>query len=106
MAPMNLGSVAERVRAGETVSFRAYGNSMTPRIHPGDMVAVRPRGEEKVKKGDVVLAQVNGRWFLHLVTGLKPAQVKISNNHGHVNGWTNIANVVGVLTNWRPSDYS
>lgn len=93
---MNLGMVASKVRNGATVTFRAEGQSMTPIIRNGHIVVVEPI-DTPVKKGDVVLARVNGRWFLHLVTGNKPGQVQISNNHGHVNGWTSLSNVVGRL---------
>lgn len=95
---MNLGSVAARVRAGETVTFVAHGNSMTGRIDNGATVTVKP--VEAVEKGDVVLARVNGRWLLHLVSGVSHngSRVQISNNHGRVNGWTARSNVVGGLT--------
>lgn len=42
---MNLGSVASRVRNGETVTFVAVGNSMTPRVESGSEVTVAPRTE-------------------------------------------------------------
>ena len=95
---MNLGSVASRVRKGETVTFVAVGNSMTPRVESGSEVTVAPRTTTP-KKGDVVLARVNGRWMLHLVSALAQngQRVQISNNKGRVNGWTALSNVVGVL---------
>ena len=95
---MNLGSIASRVRDGETVTFVAVGNSMTPRIESGTEVTVAPLTAAP-KKGDVVLARVNGRWMLHLVSALAQngQRVQISNNHGRINGWTATSNVVGVL---------
>ena len=77
--------------------MRVHGNSMTPRINNGAVVTIAPFTTGAPTKGQVVLAKVHGRWYLHLVSAVKPGQVQISNNHGHVNGWTSISNVVGVL---------
>ena len=94
---MNLGNVASRVRAGETVTFKASGNSMAPRIKGGATVTVEPIYGALPEKGDVVLVKICGYWMLHLVTGLRKREVQISNNHGHVNGLTKVDNVVGKL---------
>lgn len=83
------------MRAGATVKFTAHGNSMSPRIRDGDMVCVRPTQIAEVEQGDIVLAKVKGRWYLHLVSASSGDRVLITNNHGRTNGWTQ--NVVGVL---------
>lgn len=93
---MNLGAVAAHLRRGETVRTRVYGNSMRPRIRNGETVTIEPF-QGAPEKGQIVLARVRGRWYLHLVSAVRPGQVQISNNHGHVNGWTSIDNVVGRL---------
>jgi len=87
-----------RLLAGETVSFRPRGTSMVPLIKSGELCTVEPLAERPLKKGDIVLCKVRRAQFLHLVSALKPGQVQISNNHGHVNGWTSLANVYGILT--------
>ena len=97
---MNLGSIASRLRAGETVTFVAQGGSMAGRVESGSTVTVYPvPGDERLEKGDVVLARVNGRWLLHLISGFGSdgRRVQISNNHGRVNGWTARSNVVGKI---------
>lgn len=94
---MNLGQAAAAVREGRTVTFRAYGHSMSPRIRHGDEVTVEPLNGRRPKKGQVVLVRVGPRWYLHLVTGIRPLQLQISNNHGHVNGWTSKLHVAGLL---------
>jgi phage repressor protein C with HTH and peptisase S24 domain len=91
-----LAAVAASVRAGRSVRFKARGKSMEPRVKDGAIVTVSPLGAPP-KKGDVVLARVNGRWLFHLVSAVRGGQVQISNNHGHVNGWTALSNVVGKL---------
>jgi signal peptidase I len=94
---MNLGAVAARLQNGEQCTFKASGASMEPRIRNGQIVTVEPFPRGSTRKGMVVLARVKGRWYLHLVTGVRKGQVQISNNKGHVNGWTSIVNVVGLL---------
>lgn len=92
---MKLNVVAERVRAGETVTFIAHGNSMTPRLRSGDTVTVSPLAGHEPTKGDIVLAKVHGRYYLHKVTAYRAGKYQISNNHGHVNGWA--SEVLGIL---------
>ena len=76
-----------KLQAGETVSFRPRGNSMTPRIRSGQLCTVEPVAFADVSKGDVVLCRVRGAQYLHLVSAVRGGQLQISNNHGHVNGW-------------------
>lgn len=73
---------------GKQVSFRPHGNSMTPKIYSGELVTVAPCKLEDIKKGDIAFCKVRGYYYIHLVTAVKSDQVQISNNHGHVNGWT------------------
>jgi phage repressor protein C with HTH and peptisase S24 domain len=78
----------EELIALREVSFRPHGNSMTPIIKSGQLVTVSPCTLKDLKKGDVAFCKVRGSYYIHLVTALKDGQVQISNNHGHVNGWT------------------
>jgi phage repressor protein C with HTH and peptisase S24 domain len=94
-----MDTMASRVSAGETVSFRPHGNSMTPRIMSGQRVTVEPVDGTTVAVGDVVLARVCGVVRLHKVSAINAAKgrVQISNNHGHINGWTGTDKVYGRL---------
>lgn len=94
---MKLAVVADRLRAGETVTFTARGQSMHPRVRDGQRVTVEPVDGADVRRKDVVLARVNGVFYLHLVSGISNGSVRISNNHGKVNGWTSASNVYGRL---------
>lgn len=91
----NLSVLAARVKAGETITFKARGKSMTPRIADGDVLTVRPWAVFP-DIGDVVLVKVRTRWYLHKILATRPGQVQIGNNHGRINGWTSNTNVVGV----------
>lgn len=84
------------LRAGETVSFREGGNSMTPRIKSRQKCTYVPvQSVADIALGDAVFCKVGSSYFTHLVIAIRGDLVQISNNHGHVNGWTNIGNVFG-----------
>lgn len=90
-----------RLQAGETVSFRPRGNSMTPLIKSGQQVTIHPvMTDDPIEVGSVVLCRVKSKQYLHLVTGIsgKPRQYRISNNHGHINGWTPEYRIYGVVS--------
>lgn len=92
-----------RLKAGETVSFREGGNSMVPRIKSRAKCTYTPvQSIEDIKIGDAVFCRVGGSYFTHLVTAIKGDQVQISNNHGHVNGWTPIHHVYGKVIKVEP----
>lgn len=82
------------LRAGNTVRVRGKGNSMTPKIRSGEVLTFEPiLDPSTVQRGDIVFCKVNGNVYDgHLVTGIRTRkgvlEFQISNNHGHVNGWT------------------
>lgn len=79
--------VVEKLQAGLEASCRPVGNSMTPRIKSGQLVTFSPY-VSAIEVGDVVLCKVHGRLMCHLVSAIDADRFQISNNHGHVNGWT------------------
>lgn len=91
---MNLAAVAVMVRSGLNVVTTARGNSMEPIVKNGSKVKIGPVYENP-KVGDVVLARVRGKYYLHLVSAIQGERYQISNNRGHVNGWA--SEIVGVL---------
>jgi SOS-response transcriptional repressor LexA len=89
-------SYIERLKEGETVKFRPRGNSMHPLIKSGQLVTVEPLSDIKeVSIGDIVLCNVRGRQYLHLVKSVQDRRMQICNNRGHTNGWTHISKVYG-----------
>lgn len=87
---------------GEAI-WKPKGNSMTPRIHSGDQVKVIICSPLAFRVGDAVYAKVKGNYYLHLLTAIDTsggtgydARYQISNNHGHVNGWTDAKNMFGI----------
>lgn len=71
---------------------------MIPLIRSRQSVVVAPVDPAKLEVGDIVLARVSGTVYLHLVSSLDVARnrVRISNNHGRVNGWTSYERVFGI----------
>lgn len=92
-------AAAEHLQAGETCKITGYGNSMTPVLKSGQPVIVVPVTDEtELKKKDIVLAKVNGYFYLHFIHAIRADKTYlIGNNHGHMNGWVSKAKVYGVV---------
>lgn len=86
-----------RLRAGETVSFRPRGNSMSPKIESGQLCTVAPVDVSTLVVGDIVLCKVKGNEYLHLVKALQPGRFQIGNNRGFINGWIGANSIYGRL---------
>ncbi|MBD3261334.1 MAG: hypothetical protein GF334_06550 [Candidatus Altiarchaeales archaeon] len=88
----------EKLKQGETVSFRPRGNSMVPRIHSGQLCTVEPISDYgTLSKGDVVLCKVNGHQYLHLIKAVRGKRFQIENNKGKINGWAGSEQIYGLL---------
>ena len=62
---------------------------MTPILLSGDVVTVDPiTSDTKLEKGDIVIAKVRGRVYMHLIKAVRNGEYLIGNNHGRENGWT------------------
>src|SRR5688572_27046684 len=85
----------ERLRKGETVSFRPRGNSMAGKIESGQLCTVAPVEPAVLRVGDIVLCKVNGREYLHLVKAIQGTRFQIGNNRGRVNGWVGANAIFG-----------
>lgn len=92
----------EALQRGETVSFRAHGNSMTPRIASGSLLTLEAINDySTLEKGDAVFCKVRSSKFVHKIYGIDKRDglywFQIGNNHGHINGWTSEKHVYGKL---------
>ena len=85
----------ERLRAGETVSFRPRGNSMAGKIESGQLCTVEPVDPAALAVGDIVLCKVNGQEYLHLVKAVQGPRFQIGNNRGKINGWVTANAIFG-----------
>jgi hypothetical protein len=77
----------EKLMAGETVSFRPRGNSMTGKIESGQLCTVEPIDPTELAVGDIVLCKVKGSEYLHLIKAIQGERFQIGNNKGRINGW-------------------
>jgi len=79
-----------KLEAGETIENTSEkGNSMTPLLKSGEKHTLIPVKLEDVELGDIVFCKVKGSYYTHLVTACSEDKgCQISNNHGHINGWT------------------
>ncbi len=84
----------EKLKKGETVQIRHRGHSMG-KVNSGDLVTVTPCKPEELSVGDIVLVQVKGSDYLHLIKAVNQGRFLIGNNHGGTNGW------VGHLRLWN-----
>lgn len=86
--------IIAQLRAGETVTFRPHGHSMTGRVNDGDTVVVAPLDRDP-EVNDVVLVTVGSRDYLHLVKAVDGARYLIGNNRGRINGWVSRDAIAG-----------
>ena len=80
--------VADELQHGAEVTFRPRGKSMEPLVKDRQGVTVAPCGDREIKKGDIVLCKVKGKYYLHKVLAVGDRGYLIGNNKGHTNGWT------------------
>ena len=69
-----------RLGAGETVSFRPRGHSMTPKIESGQLCTVEPVDPTTLQVGDIVLCKVRGAEYLHLVRAIQDSRPRCSDS--------------------------
>jgi hypothetical protein len=91
-----------RLQAGETVSFRPRGNSMSGKIEPGQLCTIEPVDPAGLKVGDIVLCKVKGREYLHLVKAIQGPRFQIGNNRGRINGWVSAGAIFGCCVRVEP----
>ncbi len=92
----------EKLRRGETVSFRPRGHSMKGKIESGQLCTVAPVASEELAVGDIVLCKVNGREYLHLIKAVQGARFQIGNNRGLINGWITANGIFGKCIRIEP----
>ena len=86
-----------RLQAGETVSFRPRGNSMSGKIESGELCTVSPVDPADLRVGDIVLCKVKGAEYLHIVKAIQDHRFQIGNNRGGINGWIGPRSIFGRL---------
>jgi hypothetical protein len=91
-----------KLQAGEAVSFRPRGHSMSPRIESGQQCTVEPVDPATLGVGDIVLCKVRGAEYLHIVKAIQGERFQIGNNRGFINGWVGVSAIFGKLMKVEP----
>lgn len=86
-----------KLQAGETVSFRPRGHSMTPKVKSGQLCTVEPADHAVLQVGDIVLCRVRMTEYLHLIKAVQDGRFQIGNNRGYINGWIGPHSIYGRL---------
>ncbi len=55
----------EGLAQSRNIRMRVFGESMLPALWPGDIVEIAPCAAQYARKGEIVLATRDGRFFLH-----------------------------------------
>lgn len=98
---MSYQHIIERLQKGESVELNPQGQSMTPKIKSGERIVLSPI-ETDLAVGDIVLAKVHGKYYIHLVSAIVGDRIQISNNHKYINGTTSRDKIYGVVTEIGP----
>jgi hypothetical protein len=85
----------EKLRAGNVVSLRPRGHSMSGKIESGQLCTVEPANPSTLREDDIVLCKVNGREYLHLIKAVQGQRFQIGNNRGRINGWVTAGAIFG-----------
>lgn len=89
----------EKLRQGQSVSFRPRGHSMVGKISSGQLCTVDPLTEDKPPQvGEIVLCTVGRNQYLHLIKAQRKGQYQIGNNRGGINGWVGLSHIHGRCT--------
>ncbi len=92
-----MAHAAQELQSGRSTWFVSLGSSMTPSLKVVQRVSLRPIRRGELLVGQISLAEVGGRFWLHRVSDERGAEVHIKGDNGTVNGWTPRAAVFGVL---------
>ncbi len=89
----------DKLKSGDTVSFRPRGNSMAGKIQSGQLCTVEPVDHESLEVDDIVLWKVKGHENLHLIKAIQGERFQSGNNRGRINGWNSAGSIFGKCVN-------
>jgi SOS-response transcriptional repressor LexA len=96
---MNWATFAiEKLQQGQQAQVKPRGHSMTGKVNDGDLVTLQPCPSGQLQVGDIVLVQVKGKVYLHLIKAIDQQRFLIGNNRGGINGWVGPHAIYGRAT--------
>ena len=91
--------VLDYIGLGKDVTIRIKGNSMRPFLKEDDTVILKPFKLKELKKGLIVLAQLNGQMVLHRVVKYDNAKIWLAGDNNLVaRELVSCADVVATVT--------
>lgn len=90
------------LQRGETVQIRPRGHSMRGKVNDGALVTLAPPPEASLAPGAIVLVNVRGTVYLHLIHAVKDGRFLIGNNRGGRNGWVTRPSIYGLAVQIEP----
>lgn len=103
--PAHKTAMRDRLLNGESIiGYKEGGNSMVPLLYSMEPVDIHPINRP-INPKDIVFCRIGQRYYCHLVTAILPAKkdepdkvrYQISNNHGHINGYTTADKIYGFV---------
>ncbi len=92
----------EALARGETVQIKPRGHSMKGKVNDGDLVTVEPCDPNTLTVGDIVLVEIQGRRYshvvLHLVKAIEQGTFLIGSHQGRIDGWVGPHSIYGKAT--------
>lgn len=93
----------EKLKQGETVSFRPRGGSMSGRIESGQLCTIEPVDDaSRLRIDDIVLCKVKSAEYLHLIKAIQGQRFQIGNNCGYINGCVGPDSIYGRCVRIEP----
>ena len=69
-------SYIQKLREGQTVSFRPRSQSMKGRVSSGQLSTVEPVDPSTLNVGDIVLCKVSGNEHLHIIKAIQGGRLQ------------------------------
>jgi|SRR6185369_12830298 len=85
----------EKLKHGETVTFRPRGNSMAGKIESGQLCTVIPGTGRESEGRRHRLVQGKRFQYLHLIKAIQGKRFHIGNIRGRINGWNGENGIYG-----------
>lgn len=100
--PIQALEATAKLGRGETAQIRPRGHSMQGRIEDGELVTLEPCQIATLEAGDIVLAQIQGKSYSHLVLHqilqCENGQFLVGSHQGRIDGWIGPDKIFGKAT--------
>ena len=90
---------------GKTIRLVCEGNSMLPRVKPGDVKFITPRfNVSDLRVHDIVLVQIGDKLLTHQILAIEENLFTIANQKGQIDAIVTADKILGVVIEVVPLD--